>query len=128
MQFDIEFFTDKKGKKPVQDFLDRISQKNKHLWIQAISGLRKIRHRNYQKEPLSKALGGNLFEIRTKSGNNILRIIYTFTKRQRIILLHGFIKKTQKIPKRELETAKNRLKELTKPKKTWLKKQILTNT
>jgi|TARA_Y100000310_G_C20344120_1_gene651211 DNA-binding XRE family transcriptional regulator/phage-related protein len=49
----------------------------------------------------SKKVSKGLFEIRIK-GNIEVRIFYTFRK-QKIYLLHGFVKKSQKIPKRELE-------------------------
>lgn len=75
-------------------------------------GLEKIKLRDYHKEPLSKALGDR--EIRVQSRSDILRIIYTFIKGRRIILLHGFVKKTQKTPKGELAIAGKRLKQLTR--------------
>lgn len=51
-----------------------------------------------------------LFEIRAEVDTNIYRILYFAYTGRRFILLHGFQKKTQKTPKQELETAKNRLK------------------
>jgi len=51
-----------------------------------------------------------LFEIRAEVDTNIYRILYFAYTGKRFILLHGFQKKTQKTPKQELETAKNRLK------------------
>lgn len=116
MEFQIIFYKDVNAKEPVKEFLDKILKKNRSLWVQTIGGLEKIKHKNYQKEPLSKTLGNSLWEIRIRSRNDILRIIYTFTKNREIILLHGFIKKTQKIPKKELNIAKQRLKEATKGK------------
>lgn len=112
MEFTIEFFTDAQGKKPVKQFLEKVFRKNKKLWAQTIKGLEKIKSREYHKEPLSKTLGSNLWEIRIQSGTSILRIIYTFAKGRRIILLHGFIKKTRKIPRKELMVAEERLKQL----------------
>jgi len=55
------------------------------------------------KEPHSKKVARNLFELRIR-GEQEVRIFYTFHKSQ-IILLRGFIKKTQKIPKREIKMA-----------------------
>lgn len=71
-----------------------------------------LRYRVYHKEPLSKYIEPGLWEIRVKSGSDILRILYTFKKGQIIILLHIFIKKQQKMPESELEIARSRLKEL----------------
>ena len=55
--------------------------------------------------------GSKLFEIRVEQDTNIYRIFYLAYTGQRFILLHGFQKKTQKTPKKELEIAQTRLKE-----------------
>lgn len=61
-----------------------------------------------------------LFEIRVEQDTNIYRIFYFAYTSQRFILLHGFQKKTQKMPKKELEIAQTRLKEFLaeQPKQT----------
>lgn len=61
--------------------------------------------------PHSKQVSKNLFELRTY-GNQKVRILYTFHKEQ-IVLLHGFIKKFERIPPKELKTAKQKLSLLT---------------
>lgn len=60
--------------------------------------------------PHSKNIGGGLLELRVK-GSIEVRIIYTFHK-SAAVLLHGFIKKSQKIPRREVETAQRKLSTL----------------
>ncbi len=110
MDFDVSYYTDAKGNKPVKDFLSEVFNKNQSFFEQCISAIERIKHRVYHKEPFSKALGDGLFEIRIRSKNDIARIIYIFAKGKQIILLHGFIKKTEKTPLKELETAKERVK------------------
>lgn len=61
--------------------------------------------------PYSKSLGNNLFELRTR-GQQEIRIFYTFYN-NRAWLLHGFIKKTQKTPRREIAIAEVKLQALT---------------
>ncbi len=61
--------------------------------------------------PYSKKINNQLFELRIR-GQQEVRIFYTTYKGQSI-LLHGFIKKTQKTPAREIETAMMKLKVLT---------------
>ncbi len=61
--------------------------------------------------PYSKSLGNHLFELRIR-GQQEVRIFYTFYE-NRAVLLHGFIKKTQKTPAREIETAMAKVKTLT---------------
>lgn len=54
----------------------------------------------------SKHLDDGIFEIRGKVGTDISRVMYFFYYGGRIILTNGFIKKTQKTPKSEIERAK----------------------
>ena len=53
-----------------------------------------------------------LFALRVSAGRHEVRIFYAFFPGQRIVLLHGFLKKTRTIPTRELEIARARLREL----------------
>ncbi|MFH0853087.1 MAG: type II toxin-antitoxin system RelE/ParE family toxin [bacterium] len=57
--------------------------------------------------PHSKKVKGGIFELRIR-GQQEVRILYTFQKRE-IVLLHGFIKKSQKTPKREIKLAIKKL-------------------
>ena len=61
--------------------------------------------------PLVEKLESGLWEVRTKLDNRISRIIFTMAD-DHIVLLHGFIKKTQKIPKQDLDKARSRMKEV----------------
>ena len=63
-------------------------------------------------EPHSKAFGNGLFELRLKGAEGIARVFYCTQIGRRIVMLHSFIKKSNKTPKRELETAESRLKEI----------------
>ena len=62
------------------------------------------------KMPFSKSLGKGLFELRVV-GNNHVRIFYSFYD-GKIYLLHGIIKKTQRIPQREIALSRNIKKRL----------------
>lgn len=61
-----------------------------------------------------RRVGGELFEIRAKAKEGIGRGIFCYMQGKRIIILHVFVKKDQKIPKKDLELAKERLKEVKK--------------
>ena len=63
---------------------------------------------NRIREPLSKSLGNGLFELRVKS----TRIFYCFKPGGVIVLLHGFTKKSQKTPRRELQIAMTCMEEV----------------
>lgn len=63
-------------------------------------------------EPHSKAFGNGLFELRLKGAEGIARVFYCTQIGRRIVMLHSFLKKSNKTPMRELETAESRLKEI----------------
>ena len=62
--------------------------------------------------PHTRAMGDSLFELRLKSSEGIARVFYCTVVGKRIVMLHQFIKKTDKTPARELTTAKRKMKEI----------------
>jgi phage-related protein len=64
------------------------------------------------RSPHSKAMGDGLFELRPKSRSGIGRAFYCYCSGKVITILHAFVKKTQKTPKRELLLALQRLREV----------------
>jgi phage-related protein len=63
-------------------------------------------------KPHTAAMGDGLFEIRAKGKEGIGRSFFAIVVENEIIILHSFVKKSQKTPKKELEKARKRLKEL----------------
>jgi phage-related protein len=61
--------------------------------------------------PLVRKLEANLWEVRSKLNDRIARVFFTVHD-DTMILLHGFIKKSQKTPASELNTARKRLAKL----------------
>lgn len=116
MEFKIFYYRDRLEKSPIGEFLDELAIKNGPLFNQVSKGLVKLRNRAYHKEPFSKYIELGLWEIRIRAATDTLRIFYTFQKGQVIILLHIFIKKTSKIPVKELEIARKRLAEINMEK------------
>lgn len=93
----LEEFRTGAGNSLVREFLDglaRVDLKEAAALIRVLQ-----RRGNQMREPDSKALGANLFELR---GNQV-RIFYTFRPGRRIFLLDGIIKKRNKIPSGTLE-------------------------
>ena len=62
--------------------------------------------------PHTKAMGDGLFEMRPQGRDGIGRVFYCYVKGKKIIILHSFIKKTQKTPQKELQLARKRLHEV----------------
>jgi phage-related protein len=62
--------------------------------------------------PHTKAMGDGLFELRIKAAEGIARIFYCTIVGRRIVILHQFVKKTDKTPAKELQVARRRMKEI----------------
>jgi phage-related protein len=62
--------------------------------------------------PHTRAMGSGLFELRLKAAEGIARVFYCALVGRRIVMLHQFIKKSEKTPRRELEIARKRMKEV----------------
>ena len=63
--------------------------------------------------PHTAPLGKGLFEIRAKGREGIGRSIFCAERVRKLIILHSFVKKTQKIPQKEMDKALKRMKEIT---------------
>jgi phage-related protein len=62
--------------------------------------------------PHSRAMGGGLFELRPRGREGIARVFYCMQIGRTIVVLHSFIKKTGATPRREMDTALRRMKEM----------------
>ena len=62
--------------------------------------------------PHTRAMGQGLFELRLKAAEGIARVFYCTLVSRRIVILHQFTKKTDKMPRKELEIARRRMKEV----------------
>jgi phage-related protein len=61
--------------------------------------------------PLVRNMGGGIWEVRIRLDNRIARVLFVL-EGSTMVLLHGFIKKSQDTPKPDLDLAKDRLKQL----------------
>jgi phage-related protein len=103
----IEYYIDDRGRSPVEEFLDSLDLKAGTRFIWLIERLRVLNVA--AREPLVKKLDDKLWELRAESRTNIFRVCYCYVSGRRIILLHGFQKKTQRTPRGEIEIAQRRL-------------------
>ena len=62
--------------------------------------------------PHTRAMGDGLFVLRLKAAEGIARVFYCTLVGRRIVILHQFVKKTDKTPAKELDTARRRMKEI----------------
>lgn len=63
-------------------------------------------------EPHTKAFGEGLFELRLKGAERIARVFFCTLVGRRVVMLHSFIKKTDRTPPRERRIAEARMKEV----------------
>ena len=104
-KFTVEFYETLKGEKPCLEFLNTLEVK---LRAKVFRDLKLLEEKgNELRLPYSENLGDGIFELRTIQGNNIVRNLYFFIIGKKIIITHGFRKKTQKTPLEEIAKAKN---------------------
>jgi phage-related protein len=63
-------------------------------------------------KPYTDAFGEGLFEVRAKGAEGIGRSFFCYASGEKIIILHSFVKKTQKTPQKEIKIAIKRKKEI----------------
>jgi phage-related protein len=103
----IVFYVEEDGASPVREFLESLDTKTQARFRWSIE---QLRVRNVQaREPLVRHIEGKLWELREESQTNIFRLFYFFFTGRRIVFLHGFQKKAQKTPRREIEIALKRM-------------------
>lgn len=78
----------------------------------AVIAERMEEHGPYLGLPHTRSMGDGLFEIRAKGAEGIGRAMFCAVRGKRIVVLHGFIKKTQKTSPADLKIARTRLKEV----------------
>src|SRR5579863_9682614 len=108
MEFTVEFYETTTGTCPVRQFVDRLKASDPDDFAAVLAGVAKLRNRQYHREPLSKALGDGLFELRHVGKLNT-RLFWFFAKNRRIIAVHGVRNKGQAIPARDVQTARERM-------------------
>ena len=104
--FQVEFYENQNGECPVEAFMLGLDEK---MQAKLIGLLEVLEEKGALLiEPYSKYLEDGIFELRCQVGNNIIRVLYFFYYERKIILTNGFVKKTQKTPRREIRLAKTR--------------------
>lgn len=104
----VRFFATDAGSEPVREWLKGLSAQDRKTIGEDI---KTVQFGWPLGMPLVDHLDGDIWEVRIKLDNRIARVLFVIDK-QTMILLHGFIKKSQKTPKAEIDLAKQRLKAL----------------
>jgi len=103
-EFEAVFYAKADGTEPAKDFLDSLDAK---MWAKMTRTIAMLCVNGIAlREPYSKPLSDGIFELRAQVGSDISRVLYFFFIGHRVVLTNGFIKKTQKTPRSEIERAK----------------------
>lgn len=108
-EWEVEFYRDEAGREPVADFLDALPDSARAKSVRHIELL--TTYGVLLKEPYTKQVRGKIRELRVADKIGAVRILYFGFIEGRFILLHGFIKKTDKTPAREIDIAEKRMKD-----------------
>jgi len=104
LKYEVLFFEKENGDIPVEEFINSLDLKMSAKVYRLIAMV--AENGPDLREPYSKHLEDGIFELRTQVGSDISRILYFFIVGRRIVLTNGFIKKTKKTPKPEIDKAK----------------------
>lgn len=102
--FEIVFYEKENGEEPAKEFLLMQTPKMRAKLLRILEMLRQ--NGNTLGEPYTKFLEDGIFEIRVKHASDITRVLYFYETERNIVLTNGFVKKTQRTPKKELKKAK----------------------
>ena len=107
-KLDALFFKTDRGNEPVREWLLSLAKSERKIIGDDVL---KVQYCWPIGKPLVGNLGEDLWEIRSRLGDRIARVIFCLEGRT-VVLLHGFIKKTQKTPRHELDLATQRRNQL----------------
>lgn len=112
--YEIDFYEDKNGHSDFLEFLNKLNMKAATSKESRINFNKIVAYLDLLEEmgtrvgePVTKHLDGEIWELRPLKN----RILYAYYEEDRFIILHHFIKKTKKTPKREIERAKRNLQD-----------------
>lgn len=103
------FFSSASGDEPVRDWLKTLGKLDRQSIGEDIAY---VQYKWPVGKPRVDHLRGPIWEVRSKIGNRIARVLFAVEQSQ-MILLHGFIKKTQQTDPADIDLAIKRLKEWT---------------
>ena len=109
------YYLTESGKSPVREFIDSLDFKTQRKFFFVKELLEEFGHK--LPYPHAKYIGNDVFELRFRGQEGHIRVLYFFYHQDRVIFTNGFIKKTGKTPKNEIEVAiERRSKYLSKTK------------
>lgn len=115
--YKVQYYISSKGENPFSDFLDQLSGQQQAKILRIFSNVKEYGLLSILPH-VKKLSGTSLWEIRILGKDNI-RVLYVCPIEGIVLVLHGFVKKKQKTPTKEIEIALQRYKE-------WLSRVVKT--
>jgi phage-related protein len=103
--WEVVFYRTEANNEPVRDWLKTLPREDRKVIGEDI---KTVQFGWPLGMPLVRKVEPNLWEVRSRIKDGIARVLFTVVA-DKIVLLHGFVKKSQKIPRPDLDTAKRRL-------------------
>jgi len=100
------YFSSDSGRTPAEEFIRSLDLRTRLKFFSVRSLLEEWGHRLPM--PHAKYLRDGIFELRFGGAEGAVRVLYFFFDRYKAILTNGFIKKSNKTPRTEIETAVQR--------------------
>jgi len=101
------YYQDLKGRKQVKEFIDRFEEKTRAKILARIEFLED--HWHEVRRPFVDKVDKDLYELRVEFAWNNVRVLYAYMFKDYIVLLHGFVKKTDRIPENDKQKARTRM-------------------
>ncbi|HRK61397.1 MAG TPA: type II toxin-antitoxin system RelE/ParE family toxin [Candidatus Omnitrophota bacterium] len=95
----VVYYMDEKGRNPVWEFIQNLPPDERDKCLEVITYLGEVGEQI--RRPIGDYIGNKLYELRPKQS----RVLYFFMLRDYAVLVHAFRKKTDALPKKELRTA-----------------------
>ena len=107
MAWQVDFYEEEDGSAPVEDFIAGLSRGHKAKTLAIVKLLEEIGPT--LRYPYSSQVRGKIRELRTQYGKDKIRILYFGDSRRYFILLHGFVKRTDRLSEEEIQIAGERM-------------------
>ena len=112
--YEVEFYYDRNGKSDIVEYLDKLIKRGRTSKNERINRDKILaymialkEHGTRIGEPMVKHIDGDIWELRPLDN----RIFFFYWKDNKYVMLHHFIKKTNKTPSREIKTAQAKMKD-----------------
>lgn len=99
----VVYFVTDSGRRPVEEFVNDLNIRSRRKFVDTVELLESFGRG--LTVPHAKYIGNEIFELRFESVEGAVRVLYFFFDGEKIVLTNGFIKKSNKTPRKEKETA-----------------------